>query len=171
MILRAHFAYLWYVSTHKWFVFVACVRLGVPLRQALMHDCSKFTRAEWHPYVNHFYHPDGSRRDVRDSSGSYDPAMQSTAFRQAWLHHQKNQHHWQAWVTIGDKGALIPESMPLNYAREMVADWMGAGRAQGKNDITSWYEHNKDNMLLTRETRRFVESVMDSIQARPPGGF
>lgn len=28
--MKTHLRYLWYVLRHKWFVFVECVRLGIP---------------------------------------------------------------------------------------------------------------------------------------------
>ena len=36
--MRAHWAYFQYVMRHKRHVFVGCLRLGVPLHQAIIHD-------------------------------------------------------------------------------------------------------------------------------------
>jgi hypothetical protein len=44
--------------------------------------------------------------------------------------------------------APIPHEMPERYVREMVADWIGAGMAQGDPNIRGWFEKNKRNMLL-----------------------
>lgn len=71
-MIRAHLSYLKYVLRHKWFVFRECQRVGITWR-GIVHDMSKFSRAEWEPYVCVFYNPDGSRRDVRDATGHYDP--------------------------------------------------------------------------------------------------
>jgi hypothetical protein len=46
--------------------------------------------------------------------------------------------------------------------REMVADWMGAGRALGKPDTRAWYEANKDKMILHPATRRRVEMLLEA---------
>lgn len=44
------------------------------------------------------------------------------------------------------------------YAKEMLADWQGAGRAQGHGDNTlGWYAKNRDKMLLHPETRAWIE--------------
>ena len=51
------------------------------------------------------------------------------------------------------------------YILEMIADWMGAGRAKsGKWEVNEWYERNKDNIKLSLITRRSVESILDNIK-------
>ena len=52
--MRAHWAYFQYVMRHKWHVFVGCLRLGVPLHQAIIHDWVKFLPIEWDAYVRQF---------------------------------------------------------------------------------------------------------------------
>lgn len=163
--MRAHWAYFQYVMRHKWHVFVGCLRLGVPLHQAIIHDWVKFLPIEWDAYVRQFYNPDGSKRSVRDASGSYDPNRQSTAFQLAWLHHQRQPHHWQAWLSIGDGGKLLALPMPQRFILEMVADWYGAGKAiSGKNDIAGWYGKMREKILLDPATRVEVELIIERIK-------
>ncbi|MEW6726891.1 MAG: DUF5662 family protein [Bacillota bacterium] len=50
--------------------------------------------------------------------------------------------------------------MPDRYRKEMLADWHGAGKAQGKPDTKAWYLANKDKMLLHPETRDWVEAQL-----------
>ena len=51
--------------------------------------------------------------------------------------------------------------MPQDYVREMVADWTGAGLAQGHgDDVVPWYQANKDKMVLHPATRREVETLI-----------
>jgi hypothetical protein len=72
------------------------------------------------------------------------------AFDRAWNHHQKsNLHHWHYWVLVTENGAsrMRALSIPPRYVREMVADWIGAGQAQGKPDIAGWYTANAAKML------------------------
>jgi len=160
--MRRNLAYLRYVIRHKWFVFLACFKMHVPLWRSIIHDWSKFTPREWSPYVRQFFNPDGTPRKVRDASGAYDPNAKPVEFKYAWLSHQRNLHHWQAWVSIGDGGNLIALPMPETYAREMIADWIGAGRAiSGRIDPRPWYETNKDKMILHTETRKWVESQLN----------
>jgi hypothetical protein len=159
--VKAHFQYLKYVVRHKWFVARACLKMGVPLWRAIVHDWTKFTPSEWGPYVHQFFNPDGSRRTVRDKSGAYDPNQQPDAFKFAWLHHQRNKHHWQAWVSIGDFGNITALPMPETYIREMVADWIGAGQAiSGETSPVPWYEANKEKKVLHLQTRLRTEELL-----------
>ncbi len=164
--MKGHFAYMRYVLRHKWFVFVGGVRTRAPLWRLVVHDWSKFTRSEWGPYVRQFYAPDGSNRaGVRRKDGGYDLAEQPYEFQRAWLGHQRrNKHHWQAWVLLGDNGQLVPIEMPERYVREMVADWIGAGRAiTGQWDPRPWYEKNRSLMVLHDETRVRVEQLLEAV--------
>lgn len=63
--------------------------------------------------------------------------------------------------------ALFASSMPDTYRREMLADWIGAGRAVGKPDTAAWYKKNRDRMILHPETRAWIEAqlgVMRSLE-------
>jgi hypothetical protein len=42
----------------------------------------------------------------------------------------------------------------------MVADWIGAGLAQGKPDVLGWYLANEHKMLLHSDTRASVERLL-----------
>jgi len=167
MHIRRHLSYLSYVVRHKWYVFVAACKLGIPWR-GLVHDLSKFRPDEWFPYARFFYEEDGSRKQRRNSTGYYKPTdTGDTAFDFAWLLHQKrNQHHWQWWVLPEDEGGVKVMPMSSEAAREMVADWRGAGRAQGKPDTLAWYQANKDKMQLHPVTREYVEFLLRSTQRR-----
>jgi len=161
--VKSHWNYLRYVLRHKWYVFWACLKMGVPIWRALIHDWTKFTRREWSPYVHQFFNPDGTPRKVRDASGSYDPNAQSLDFKYAWLSHQRNLHHWQAWISIGDGGSLDAMPIPETYIREMVADWIGAGQAiSGQGNPMPWYEANKDKMVLHQATRLLVHGLLET---------
>ncbi len=85
-------------------------------------------------------------------------------FDRAWLHHiHCNPHHWQHWVLSQDDGEVKCLEMPTHFAREMVADWIGAGVAQGKTGKTAvlvWYEKNKQSIKLHDRTRELVESLV-----------
>lgn len=207
--MQKHWRYLKYVIRHKWFVLLAGLTLGVPLRQLLVHDWSKFLPCEWFPYASFFYgQPDigdvveissfegfggpatviEKRRDkfskykVRISKGYIGEHQEfwahdfevgglderQDAFDAAWNHHQKaNAHHWQYWLLTMDSGETVPLKMPERFALEMVADWMGAGRAitgDGSLQRTfAWYSSNKDKMILHPRTRELVESIFQSI--------
>ena len=149
--MRRHLNYLKYLLRHKWFVLVACWRIGASMRLGILHDWSKFLPSEWLPYARCFYAPDGTKR-----------YKEAAEFTFAWNDHQKrNRHHWQYWVIGWDRGTTEPLQMPRRYVLEMVADWMGAGRAiTGEWETAVWYEKNGSNMQLHPVTRAQVESIL-----------
>lgn len=148
--MKAHLKYASYVVRHKWFVFRAGLKTRAPIWRLLIHDWSKMSPAEWGPYVRSFYGKQGRTRAVR------------AAFDAAWLHHQhRNPHHWQHWLLWEDDGPVKALEMPAGLAREMVADWMGAGRAiTGRWDVASWYEANRDTIVLAPRTRCLVDRLV-----------
>lgn len=142
--------YLKYLLKHKWYVFIECCKLGIPLR-GLLHDLSKFLPSEWIPYREYFY---------GDSSKEY--VLKELKFEVAWAKHQnRNKHHWQHWVLIKDNGDVVSLPMPMKYVKEMLADWRGAGKAiTGKDNTKSWYLKNKDNIILHPIARHWIEEQL-----------
>ena len=162
-----HWKYLKYIVRHKWYVFVECCKMGIPFR-GMTHDLSKLLPSEWIPYCNYFYAPKITMDQWHDNN----PALLSIKhtdkymeceFDFAWLKHQKkNKHHWQWWVLLKDSGDLTAMDMPEKYIKEMIADWRGAGRAiTGKDDTKQWYLKNKDKMVLSDFTRKWVEEELN----------
>lgn len=149
MGVRPHLRYASYVARHKWFVFRAGLKTGAPLWRLVIHDWSKLSPAEWGPYCRRFF---GGR------SGMLDKAADPEDFHRAWTHHwHLNAHHWEHWITAEGK----PMTMPDHFIREMVADWMGAGRAiTGKWEVLSWYEKNCHKIKLAAGTRERVERLL-----------
>jgi len=135
-------------------VFVAGNKIGVSCWRILFHDWTKFLPSEWFAYAYTFYNEDGSKR-----------YKENLDFNQAWNAHQKrNKHHWQYWVITWDRGESEPLPMTAEYIREMVADWMGAGRAiNGKWECKEWYQKNKDTIKIHPVTRGFVELLLEDI--------
>lgn len=197
--MKAHWQYLKYVLRHKWYVFWACLEMGVPIWIALLHDWDKFLPDEWFAYVHTFYAPDGTKQ-----------YKESVDFARAWMLHQhRNKHHWQWWLWVGipshntaiplpktdylvwDRGNAqrvvkrnsgatewyeiqepfpsdyivdTPDPMSDVYRREMLADWIGAGKARGFPKTWEWYEKNKDKMKLHDETRTWVEKELKLLE-------
>jgi hypothetical protein len=201
-----HWQYLKYVVRHKWFVFIAGCRLGIPWL-ALLHDNSKFLPDEWRWYARHFYAPDGSKQTWQGKDGFYVDADHDTKFDRAWLKHiKRNKHHPQHWLSIyhaacrcmgsresfwarddvllhDDGGAtcmtclmdvdrsamqVIVDEMPDRYRREMLADWIGAGMAQGTPDTLGWYRARGRNHPLGPETRAWIEAQLGYVEESRP---
>jgi len=161
MTFKQFYAYLKVVLLHKRHVLTGCRRMRVPLWRGIIHDWDKFLPANFIAYADNFYNPDGTKRCVRDASGAYDSNSQPQEFRLAWLNHQRNKHHWQAWISIGDGGNLEPLPMPEIYVLEMIADWIGAGIAySGLSNPFPWYAKNKDKMILHKDTENMLATKM-----------
>lgn len=154
MAISRHLEYLWYIIRHKYFVFIECRKLNVPLWAAITHDWQKFTPTEWKPYALSFYGPWKYKER---------PGWLVEAFDRAWLHHQHcGPHHWQYWILREDSGKVKALKMPDKYQREMLADWHGAGRAiSGKNNTVEWYLKEREKIQLHSETRKWIEKQLE----------
>lgn len=136
--------YLWYVLRHKWFVFVECLKLGVPLWAAIIHDWHKFTPAEFGPYAHNFFGP--WKKDDR-------PDWLVDSFDRAWLHHlHYGPHHWDYWLsrTAGKRWTIQEHSMgnPPILARD--AKPLLWAEYDGEDDAI----HTKANQILVDVVKR-----------------
>lgn len=156
--LKSHSEYFKKVLKHKWYVFLECKKLGLPLWVGIIHDWSKFTPTEWVPYTRMFYtdwHTEG--KEIQDKV--------ALSFKYAWLYHQRrNPHHWEYWVYSHNKVLEMPDC----YRKEMLADWRGAGKAYtGKDNTKEWYEENKDKIMLHENTRKWIEKELGVYNEHP----
>lgn len=115
------------------------------------HDMSKFSKYEFKAYEDYFY-------------GKYRSSEVTAAFEEAWLHHiHSNPHHWNYWILVDDE--IKPLKMPEKYAVEMLCDWFAFSFKKGNlTEILSWYEYNKNKMILHSETREFIENLLNKIK-------
>lgn len=135
--------YAAYILRHKRIILRLAPRWGVPFWQALTHDWTRFTPAEFFPSANYFF--GAYQRGIlwrRGESPAYDAARD--------LHETRNRHHARYW-----QGQPIPE----RYIREMLCDWDAAGQAKG-NPIGPWYAANADRLGLHPVTRARVEHLL-----------
>lgn len=154
-----HWHYAGYVLRHKWFVFLAACRLGIPWLGAV-HDLCKFSATEWTAYARFFHGRQAHSR--RDGVGYYKPGdTGDPAFEAAWVHHvQSTKHHWQAWAVATPEGTIACHPLPDRYRREMLADWRGASRAQGTATVQMWYRCHRNDLQLHPETRAWLEGQL-----------
>jgi len=151
--------YILLTIKHKYFVFKAGIKLKVPIWQLIIHDWSKFLL--WKSYNNVFF---------GDKSMDYE-------FSHAWLYHQNHEkHHWEYWIPRSSHNRvdstmtkIEPIEMPEKYVREMIADWLGAGRAyEGKYPDPknwTWYETNKERIFkqLHPSTQKKVSEIINHL--------
>lgn len=169
--VNKHFKYLKYLLKHKFYVTRECFRQGIYWR-GLVHDLSKFSFLEWNAYVNYFYgeyqpydsFSSGCKSEFDCWSISKEGVQ--SQFDYAWLNHQnKNKHHYQYWILINDDNTATALDMPYEYILEMICDWIGAGLAiTGKREYKTWYENNKDKMILSDNTRITVEAILERME-------
>ena len=154
-VVILYFKYLCYIIKNKHYVLIECFKLKVPVR-GVLHDIHKLLPSEFIPYAKFFY----GKQNEEDTSQLHI----EQDFDLAWLKHQhRGKHHWQYWVSIEDNGGLKAIDMPLKYKKEMLADWIGAGKAiTGKNDVKTWYYANRHKMVLHPATKYWVEKQLES---------
>jgi hypothetical protein len=161
--------YLHYLLRHKWYVMIECFKVGL-LWRGLLHDLSKFRPSEYIPYMNYFYGDGMGIEKGRNETGYYKPTdTGDKAFDFAWLLHQKrNKHHWQWWILPEDEGGVKILEIQEPYRTEMLCDWIGAGKAQGKfspsddylQETRKWWNANNHKMQLHPETRRYFTQLL-----------
>lgn len=156
--------YLILTLKHKWFVFLAGLRTGCPIWRLITHDLSKFLPSELPHYQRQFF-------------GAKD---QPYEFIKCWLKHQnRNDHHWEYWIPRTGHSRCIPPYadnepiyMPFEACQEMVADWMGAGRAyEGKwpdvNNWTWWKENiNKIAMNMHPDSVEHLREILIKLKEK-----
>jgi hypothetical protein len=160
---------------HKYHVYCAGRKLGIGRWQLLIHDLSKFRPSEFVPYGKFFYSAPGA-----DWLKAAPDAQYKSWMLHGWLRHiQRNPHHWQYWCLINGASVVATRGttvdvnpidalpMPRKYVREMLADWMGAGRAyQGEYPKSiaewKWWQENKHQIILHDSSRlHLIDAIVD----------
>lgn len=148
--------YAWLTTKHKYFVFMAGLKVGCPIWRLLTHDLSKYGPHELVHYGRRFFGKGG--KDLN--------------FARAWNHHQnRNSHHWEYHMqrTKHDQDPLEYKILPMseNDILEMISDWFGASRAyDGKwpvNGKWPWFDKNFDKMVLHPDTRKRVLEILEDL--------
>jgi hypothetical protein len=85
-----HLQYAWYLAKHKYWVFTEGVKRGLFFR-VIIHDWDKLLPDRWNAYADFFY-LEQTPEIKRHFMGSWR------------VHANRNDHHWQHWVAISDKG-------------------------------------------------------------------
>ena len=138
--------------------FIANWIVGAVARNIKNHDESKYSKEEYNAYDDWFYSEKRDRKCFEEN------------FNSAWLHHiHNNPHHWQHWILINDDAELgtIALEMPMEYVVEMICDWWSFSWEIGNlYEIFSWYENNKDHIVLHDNTRLEVEHILSAMKKK-----
>lgn len=161
---RKFFGHLGTVLKHKYWVFYYACKLGIPWR-GLTHDLSKFSPVEFWESVRYW-----------DGKSSPIPRCKADrGYSLAWQHHKgRNPHHYEYWVDNLDRGGVAIK-MPWLDLLEMVADYLGAGRAyQGKSftlqkEYEWWQNQLKigEKSKMHQDTKNTVEHFFYLFQLDP----
>lgn len=143
------------VMTHRKWVRHYCFKAGM-YWQGLTHDLSKYNPTEFLESVKYYQ---GNRSPI-------DACKEDKGFSQAWFHHKShNKHHREFWTDNYDKGtSCIP--MPKQYAKEMLCDFLGAGRAYSRERFTYqdewfwWLNQLNRNICIHPMTAYFITDVL-----------
>ena len=148
------------VIFHKYCVYLAGKKIGgISFWRLFIHDWTKFLPSEFPYYARQFYGDKG------------DPL----GFAYCWVRHQnRHEHHWQYWVprTKSWEGFHDNEPLPMPEVavREMMADWLGAGRAYAGSwpnlHNWDWLNKNLPNMKLHPDTKASIMRVLFEMQQK-----
>lgn len=159
--------YLKYLLKHKYFVMVECFKEGLYWR-GLAHDAGKFFPSEFFPFADNLRIDDLGKIEY-ESRYRKPVGIDAEKFDFARLSHQrKNKHHWQWWVLLEENRESRAIEMPELYVREMICDWVGAGKAEGKVSpkedkyfmARKWYSDHRDKMSLNENTRLKIDKII-----------
>lgn len=140
------------VLRHKWYVFIYCTKLGMPLR-GLKHDMSKFTPIEFWESVKYY----------NGKSSPIQVCKQNNGYSEAWLHHRgRNKHHLEYWVdkTAPNKTPIIP----YKYMAEMICDKLSASKVyngKGWKNTSALEYWNKEKKIV--EINKYAEGLLTEV--------
>ena len=150
------FKYFKLTIKHKYFVFLAGLKLQVPIWRLILHDWTKLLPKELASYGRQFF-------------GTSDKPEE---FMHTWLRHQNRfDHHWEYYIPRTGHNRCTPPyrdneplEMPYNAVKEMVADWLAASRAyEGKwpmSEDWEWFRTNFHKVRLHPNTHRHVLNLL-----------
>lgn len=130
------------ICIHKYYVGKYCFKMGM-YWQGITHDLSKFSPIEFFESAKYYQ---GNRSPI-------DACKEENGISYGWQHHKgRNPHHYEYFVDNLDLGGK-PLIMPKKYAKELIADYLGAGHAyMGKNFTYlkefEWWKQKKANPLM-----------------------
>lgn len=146
---------------HKWFVFLECLSLGVPIWRAIIHDWDKILAPRTFTAFKRRY----------DLGNDHTVMANDTLYHMAYHLHcnRRHKHHWQWWISQRDGGKSRTLKMDHVSACEMLADWRGMGRTYNQPNTWEWYLGYRSQMTVHPDTRAWLERQL-AFQAFIYGG-
>lgn len=152
------FKHLKTILIHKKWVFYFARKLGIGW-QGFWHDMSKFSPVEFFESIKYYT---GTRSPI-------DVCKEINGYSGAWLHHKgRNPHHYEYWQDNFDKGGQ-PLRMPVKYLKELICDYLAAGRAYKgaefdfKSEWEWWQGKNRNKLAMHKDTWEVVDYVLSML--------
>ena len=168
--MTKYFKYFFYICFHKIYVARELVKFGPRFYwRALVHDNSKIFRffSEFLPYAKHF---EDRLKHINGGVMGYSAwlARASYDFRLARLKHcNRNDHHFEHFLTIDHEGDICALRMPEKALIEMFTDICGTSRQLAKyypafqgTSAKDFYEREKEKLKLHSESRKQLERLI-----------
>lgn len=153
--MKKFFKHLNKIIVHKFWVGYYCFIFHIPI-QGLLHDLSKFSPTEFFESVKYYQ---GDKSPI-------DACKKENGMSIAWQHHKgRNKHHYEYWMDNFDNGGT-PLLMPPMYAIEMLADYLGAGKAymgnkfSYENEYSWWLNKIKNPLAMHPMIKAFITSCL-----------
>lgn len=153
------------ITRHKWYVFNACRKSGIIWR-GITHDLSKFSPVEFLNSVKFF---DGVNSPINNEKKLKGHSLM-------WMSHKgRNSHHWEHWTDFSNGGVYCMR-MPINDLKELLCDWVGAGKAYNKekwneSEAVKYYFVRREKMLFHPETRELLEKALEVLKLEGEQSF
>lgn len=155
-LIQRFFGHIKTVATHKNYVFIHCLKAGIPWR-GLVHDLSKFSPSEFIPGVKYYTGVRSPNEKERSANGC----------SLAWMHHKgRNKHHYEYWIDYSMKTKNPePVKMPVKYVKEMFCDRVAAGKTYHKESYTdsdplNYYQIKKNHRDIHPQTAALLEELL-----------
>ena len=149
------------IRTHRRWVRRYCFMAGL-YWQGLTHDLSKYSPTEFWESVKYY----------QGTSSPILACKKDKGYSMAWFHHLgRNKHHWEYWVEFRDDGSEYYVKMPMNYLKEMLCDWLSAGKTYNRSTWQSHYPlqyfmKHESYYKLHPETKAFALKVLHMFAER-----
>lgn len=149
------------ITKHKNFVFIYCLKAGIPLR-GLLHDLSKYSYIEFSEGAKFF---DGHRSPNELARMEY-------GYSRAWIHHKgRNRHHFEYWTDYNPQTKrLEPVKMPIKFVKEMFCDRVAAGRVYLGDKFTNdnpinYFKNGRAKDFMHPKTAKLLEEWLLILQS------
>ncbi len=158
MLIKNAWLHFIKICKHKYYVGRYCFKMGL-YWQGITHDLSKLSPIEFFESAKYYQ---GDKSPI-------DECKKINGVSYGWQHHKgRNPHHYEYWVDNLDNGGK-PLIMPKKYAKELIADYLGAGHAyMGKNftylkEFDWWKQKKAKPLMMHPITKAFITSVLSDL--------